>query len=36
LEPVLPIEVVELGCCDPFILLDSSVLELMFPEWSNL
>jgi hypothetical protein len=36
LEPVLPIEVVQLGRCNPFILLDSSVLELKFPEWLNL
>jgi hypothetical protein len=36
LDPVLLIEVVELGRCDPFVLPDSSVLELAFPEWSNL
>jgi hypothetical protein len=36
LELVLPVEVVELDYCDPFILSDSSVLELTFPEWLNL
>jgi hypothetical protein len=36
LELELPVEVVELGHCDPFVLPDSSVLELAFSEWSNL
>jgi hypothetical protein len=35
-EPVLPKEVVELSRCDSFVLTDSSVLELVFSEWSNL
>ena len=35
-EEALPVEVVELGRSDPFVLPDSSVLGLGCSEWPNL